>query len=146
MPIDRARDVLERPGAAQRLLERARKKAEKLGRSLPERVWNQVSLLGRMVSAYVKGHYRDIPKQTILLAIGALLYFVIPVDVIPDWIVGLGLLDDAAVIAAVINSVQRDVAKFRKWEAKGSPKKGRRGPKRAKASRRGSRRRSPTAA
>jgi uncharacterized membrane protein YkvA (DUF1232 family) len=146
VPTDRARDVLADPAAAKRLLERAGRKAETLGRKLPKRVWDQISLLRRMVTAYVKGEYRHLPKQTILLAIGALLYFVIPLDVIPDWIVGLGLIDDATVIAFVLNSIQQDVARFKKWEAKASPKKAGGAPRRAKPSRPGSRRRSRAAA
>ena len=32
----------------------------------------------------------------------ALAYFVLPTDIIPDWFVGIGFTDDAAVIAAAI--------------------------------------------
>jgi len=36
---------------------------------------------------------------------GAIAYFILPIDVIPDWIVGLGFTDDAAVLAAAIRSI-----------------------------------------
>jgi len=144
VPVDRARDVLADPEAARRLLAQAKKKADHLGKKLPKQALQQLALLRRMVVAYVKGEYRQFPLRSILLAVGALLYFVNPFDLIPDFVVGFGLLDDATVIAFVLNSIQRDVAAFKKWEgAKTSPKKR----SAAKAAKRpGSRRRSPTAA
>jgi len=39
----------------------------------------------------------------------ALAYFVLPADVVPDWIVGLGFTDDAAVIAAALAMVGRAI-------------------------------------
>ena len=50
------------------------------------------------------------------LAIAAILYFVNPFDVIPDFIPGFGYLDDATVIGFVIASIGSDIRKFRRWE------------------------------
>ena len=44
------------------------------------------------------------------------LYFLMPIDVIPDVLIGLGFVDDAAVIAWVMNSVGPELGKFRQWE------------------------------
>lgn len=44
----------------------------------------------------------ETPTATKAMLLAALAYFVLPVDVIPDWIVGLGYTDDAAVIAAAV--------------------------------------------
>lgn len=43
----------------------------------------------------------------VLLA--ALAYFVLPTDVVPDWIPGLGFTDDAAVIAAALAATSRHI-------------------------------------
>ena len=37
---------------------------------------------------------------------GALAYFIVPIDVIPDFIPGLGFTDDAAILAAAISAVR----------------------------------------
>ena len=42
------------------------------------------------------------PTATKAMLMAALAYFVLPVDFIPDWFVGIGYTDDAAVIAAAI--------------------------------------------
>ena len=73
--------------------------------------------LVRLVRAYVKGEYRDVPWETIALAIGALIYFISPIDAIPDFIPVVGYIDDAAVIGFVIASVYTDLNNFRDWEA-----------------------------
>lgn len=45
------------------------------------------------------------PAGTKAMLMAALAYFVLPTDVLPDWFVGLGFTDDAAVIAAAIAAV-----------------------------------------
>jgi uncharacterized membrane protein YkvA (DUF1232 family) len=49
--------------------------------------------------------------------IAGILYFVLPIDVIPDFIVGAGLLDDVAVLTWVLNSVRPVLDDFGEWEA-----------------------------
>lgn len=47
-----------------------------------------------------------ISRRTRLLGAGALLYLIAPLDAVADWIPGLGLLDDAAVLTAFVLSVR----------------------------------------
>ena len=46
-------------------------------------------------------------KRTTLFA--ALAYFVMPFDVIPDFLAGIGFTDDAAVIALAISMVAKNI-------------------------------------
>jgi len=73
-------------------------------------------VLGRLVKAYALGHYRDVPWKTILLIVAAILYFVNPLDFIPDIIPLTGLTDDFAVLVWVYNSVSNEIEKFLLWE------------------------------
>jgi len=45
------------------------------------------------------------------------LYFVMPVDLIPDLLGPIGLMDDAAIIATVVGSVRDELQRFRTWES-----------------------------
>ena len=74
-------------------------------------------VLVRLVRAYARGDYRRLPWKSIVLATTALLYFVTPFDIIPDFIVGTGFLDDAIVVAYVLKAVRDDLARFEEWEA-----------------------------
>lgn len=72
--------------------------------------------LGRMVKAYVLGQYREIPWKTLLMITAVVIYFVNPIDFIPDWIPGLGLTDDFGILASVYASVTNEIDKFLSWE------------------------------
>jgi len=72
--------------------------------------------MGRMMKAYVKGEYRQIPWKPLLLIAAAVIYFVNPIDLIPDWIPGLGLTDDLGILLTVYNAVGHEIEKFIAWE------------------------------
>jgi len=49
------------------------------------------------------------PASVKAILFGALAYFIMPADVVPDFIVGLGFTDDASVIAAAIAAVRAHI-------------------------------------
>ena len=59
-----------------------------------------------MIRSYVRKEYTEIPIGSIISMISALIYFVSPVDIIPDFLPVVGYLDDAAVVAACIKLVK----------------------------------------
>lgn len=63
---------------------------------------------------YVKKEYTDIPIGTIIAILSALIYFVSPIDFIPDSIPGIGYLDDVAVVAVCWNLVSSDIKEYTK--------------------------------
>ncbi len=74
-------------------------------------------MLIRLTKAFAKGEYRQVPWKSVVLAAVGLLYFVTPIDLIPDVIVGTGFLDDAIVVAYVLKAIRDDLSKFEDWEA-----------------------------
>lgn len=75
-----------------------------------------IAVMISMIRAYVKKQYTEVPVGTILLAVAALIYVVNPWDLIPDYIIGVGLIDDAAVLAAVLQAIHMDLQKYKKWQ------------------------------
>ena len=73
-------------------------------------------VLGRLIKAYALGQYREVPWKTILLIVAAVVYFVNPLDLVPDLIPLTGLTDDFAVLVWVYNSVSNEIEKFLDWE------------------------------
>ena len=47
----------------------------------------------------------EVPKSTKMIIVGALSYLIFPLDLIPDFIPVVGLVDDAGVIAAAVFKV-----------------------------------------
>jgi len=76
-------------------------------------LWSDVKTLQSMLKAILKGSYK-VPKKTTLYVIAGLLYFINPLDLMPDFIFGLGFLDDAAVLAFVIKKLKKEIDNFRK--------------------------------
>jgi uncharacterized membrane protein YkvA (DUF1232 family) len=65
----------------------------------------------------VSGRYKAIPLRIIISIVAAILYFVSPIDLVPDFIFPVGLLDDAAIIGIVISlGAGAEIEKYRKWK------------------------------
>lgn len=58
-----------------------------------------------VVASYYAVLDRETPMSAKVILAGAIAYFVMPVDLIPDFIAGLGLTDDAAVFAAAFKTL-----------------------------------------
>jgi len=58
---------------------------------------------------------KDFPleKSTWLLIAGAVAYAVMPMDVIPDFIPGMGFVDDTFVISSVMKKISDEVERYR---------------------------------
>jgi len=73
-------------------------------------------LLIAVVKDYRRGKYRKIPFWTVAAIVGALLYVLNPLDLIPDFLPLVGQIDDAAVVAACLLMVRQDLHKYKKWK------------------------------
>jgi uncharacterized membrane protein YkvA (DUF1232 family) len=58
-----------------------------------------------LVTAYYCAFDRETPMQVKMALVGALTYFIMPSDLMPDILPGLGFADDAAVLAAALRMV-----------------------------------------
>lgn len=81
-----------------------------------EKYWGDIKLLIAMVTDYVKGNYKDVPWKTIAAASAAIIYFVSPIDVIPDFIPVVGYIDDALVIKLAIDFAGEDLRAYEAWK------------------------------
>lgn len=114
---NKAEEYAHDPRKAKKLLDDAVKKAKGYERNrgpLAE-VWSYLTALFRLLRDYIRADYRDIPWGSIVLVIGAIIYFVSPIDLIPDILPG-GFIDDAAVIAFVVAQIKVDLDNFLAWE------------------------------
>jgi uncharacterized membrane protein YkvA (DUF1232 family) len=69
------------------------------------RVARRIPFIDELLAAYYCTLDPKTPIQAKAVLMGALAYFVLPVDVIPDFIAGFGFTDDATVLYAAIRSV-----------------------------------------
>ena len=77
---------------------------------------DSLRLFIRIINAYTTKEYTYVPWKTICLIVAGLIYFIYPVDLIPDFIPVSGLIDDIALIAWIYESIQDDIDNFLEWE------------------------------
>lgn len=109
-----AKDYLYDQKKTEGLLNKALKKANEQKGTLGE-TWEKLHLFIELIKSYSKGEYKNVSNSTVLTVIGSILYFVSPIDLIPDFIVGLGLVDDVAVIGYTIKKVSKELDEYKKW-------------------------------
>lgn len=68
-----------------------------------------------LINAFVKKKYTNIPIGSILAILGALIYFVSPIDLIPDIVPFAGYLDDIIVMNTAEAFVKKNIKKYKKW-------------------------------
>lgn len=80
------------------------------------KLWEDVKLMVGLVTDYLKGNYKEVPWNVIASITGAVVYFVSPIDAIPDFIPGFGYLDDALVIKLALGFAKSDLEKYQTWK------------------------------
>ena len=76
----------------------------------------QLGVVTRLLKAYASGSYRALPWKTLIRIIAVLIYFVSPIDILPDFLPIVGLTDDIALMFWLFSGIKDDIEKFRQWE------------------------------
>ena len=111
---EKAASILEDGGKMDQLLEQVEAKLEtvpKAGTYLAD-VPRMIALL----KDYIQKDYTEVPKKSLIFIVAAFLYLINPKDIIPDTVLGVGLIDDAAVIAACIALTKKDLDSYDAWK------------------------------
>jgi uncharacterized membrane protein YkvA (DUF1232 family) len=99
-----------------------RRKLAHLAGAVPDAlraVWDDLGTLIAMLGDYVSGRYRAVPLGSIAAVAAAVLYFLSPIDLIPDLIPVVGYADDATVVLICLKWVHDDLERYRKWRSAG---------------------------
>jgi uncharacterized membrane protein YkvA (DUF1232 family) len=115
----KAEEYLKHPSQVAKLLNEVFKKATaKRGMgALAGEVWENLQLLSRLIKSATTGDYKGIPTTTLVGGIAVIIYFLTPIDIIPDIIPVIGLLDDATLLAWFMTSIKSELDRFKEWEA-----------------------------
>ena len=85
--------------------------AQRSGAGWVRLLGRQCHLLWRMVRDSARGEFKA-PWRTIAAAAAALVYFINPLDLVPDFLPGVGLLDDATVVGLCLKMVRDDLKRY----------------------------------
>lgn len=99
-----------------KVLEHEEEINKKSKKGLLAKFWDDIQLMFALLKDYWNGDYREVSWGTIASIVVALLYVFSPIDLIPDVIPVLGLLDDAMVVSLCLKMVHGDLEKYRKFK------------------------------
>ena len=87
-------------------------------------VSEHLTLMTNYVKDVASGRYKGYNKTHLTLIVAAILYVVSPLDIIPDFLIVAGLVDDAAIIAWAFNEMSKEFSKYKEAidKAQGSEK------------------------
>ncbi|HSH47385.1 MAG TPA: DUF1232 domain-containing protein [Halomonas sp.] len=79
------------------------------------RIRRALKLFGPMMADVVRGRYRPIPWSAMLWMLGAVAYLLSPLDLIPDFLLVIGLADDVVIVGWMLTRVDRALGDYRAW-------------------------------
>lgn len=69
-----------------------------------------------MLKDYKKGAFKEVPWFTIAAIAFGLLYVLNPMDIVPDFVPGLGYIDDFAIFTIVMRFIETDLHSYLDWK------------------------------
>ena len=113
----KAAEYLNDPNKLRGLARNAAAKATALGQDGPfTKILEDLNVMVRLIGHLCSGTYTRFPVRSLVLLVAGLLYFVWPLDLVPDAIPVLGWLDDVTLLAFIIRSIKFDLDVFQQWE------------------------------
>ncbi len=89
-------------------------KAEETSRF--ENLVDDITTAFAMLGDYASGNYRQIPWRAVSAVVFSLLYFLNPLDLIPEAIPVVGVIDDAAVLGLCFRMIGFELDIYRMWK------------------------------
>jgi len=116
--ISKAKKIINDDEKLRKLIEDVLKKLKEISsdKKTSAKLNDSLRLFIRIINAYTSKEYTYVPWKTICLIVAGLIYFIYPVDLIPDFIPVSGLIDDVILIAWIYESIQDDIENFLEWE------------------------------
>jgi len=100
-----------------RLLQQTLRKTNTLGASNTLNLLRmKIVTLSKMLKLYAIGEYRELSTQSLLIILATLVYFVLPIDLVPDFLPMVGFADDIALVVFIFQKLQDEIESFERWE------------------------------
>ena len=110
-----AENILEDSEMAAKVLSDAAAKAENLCAQLPC-VEEHIRTMLDLSEDYISGQYDRISRESMTTIFAAIIYLMIPMDLMPDFIPPIGFIDDALIIGLVSGEQKQALLDYRDWK------------------------------
>jgi len=78
--------------------------------------FDDLASMVELFAAVRRNRYRDISRPSAIILGMALIYLLLPIDIIPDFFPAIGWIDDLAVLKIVADAIRAELDKFRLWQ------------------------------
>ena len=78
--------------------------------------WQDMKLVIQLIRDYASGRYRSVPWRIIAALASAIIYFITPMEAMPDFIPFAGYIDDALVMKLALDLAKEDLNAYRRWQ------------------------------
>jgi len=117
LAMNAASRIVGKPGRVLKLATQALLALRQLDpKAIGESARLRLNDLSRLLTAYAHGQYTAVPTRSLLSVVAALVYFLNPLDLVPDALPALGLTDDFAILSWVYHNLSAELSSFREWE------------------------------
>ncbi|MFT4833568.1 MAG: uncharacterized membrane protein YkvA (DUF1232 family) [Marinoscillum sp.] len=116
--VRKTKESISKSERAQTLLSEVKTKLERIKDSSEERSTfiYQILVVVRMLKAHFNHEYKAFSTTTIFTLVFGLVYFITPIDLIPDFIPVLGFTDDISLLFMIFKNLALDISNFIDWE------------------------------
>lgn len=80
-----------------------------------QKIKAKLKTLGLLMRHFANGSYRGIETKNVIIILAGMIYFISPIDLIPDVLPIVGFADDIALISFIYNSLSDELEKFELW-------------------------------
>jgi uncharacterized membrane protein YkvA (DUF1232 family) len=80
------------------------------------RLFTKLRLLRMVVTDYSTGRYRRVPWRSIVVCAAAIAYVLSPIDLLPDFLVPVGMTDDLVVLTVAWGMVKKELREYCEWK------------------------------
>lgn len=113
----KAERIISNTEKTSKLITEAIDKVNKISNGPVEEVWENLLIFFDLMRDWLKGNYKNIPLGSLIMILASIIYFVSPFDIIPDFIIGLGYVDDLSIISYTFRQIQTDIDKYKVWKS-----------------------------
>ncbi len=113
----KAKSILNNKSTVVELVTKALSFCKKLGNiSIIKKWFLDIPKLCDMLIDTINGVYKNTPYSSLIMVVIAIIYAVSPFDILPDAIPLAGLIDDAAILKIVLDTVKNDMESYTTWK------------------------------
>lgn len=80
-----------------------------------KQILRALKLFVPMLRDVVSGRYRPVPWAAIGWMVAAFAYLVSPLDLVPDFLMLIGIIDDVVIVSWLLTRVDRSLVDYRAW-------------------------------